>query len=1495
MRGTLQSGCLLLSFALSASGAIFYVAPGGGHVPPFDAWTNAAHDIQSAVDAATNGDVVIVSNGLYNTGGRPAAGTALTNRVTVEKVLTIQSVNGPFVTTIAGQYDPLVTNGPAAVRGVWLTTNASLSGFLVISGATATTGSPDAFGGGVHCADATAWLTNCILRDNRAAVVGGVRNGTLRGCVLTGNKAWFAGGAINAALINCTILGNEALTNSPSAAGGVTFGGMTNCICWGNTAPNPSNANYRLAGASYSCTWPLPASGTGNITNDPFFRNYHLLDLLPGSPCVDSGTNQAWMVGAVDLYGQARVVGTQVDMGAAEYYPAGQTGALTISVSAEYGVTGPGYPTRYSASISGLVQSWSWTCDDGYGETNVLAIEHGFSAIGVHEVVVTATNMDTVAAATVTVQIVDAFLYVAPSGSDASSGSSWAEAKATIQSAVDASPPAGTVLVSNGVYESGGRAIGGGPTNRVVLDRWVSLRSVNGPLVTTIRGFQGAIETGDFTAVRCAYLAPGASLVGFTLTNGSTWWTGDQVRAQSGGGVWCESPEAIVTECVITGNRAAWNGGGAYGGTIRNSLVVGNDASQSGGGAASARLSSCSVVGNRATREAGGVLLTTNLNTLIYFNGAPSNANYRGGGFDYCCTDPLPAGMGNLTNHPQVLSVQRPVLLAASPCRDAGLAEPWMAGASDWEGGPRLVGTVDIGADEFDAGSLTGAITVAIQAQAAAWSRWMPVTFEAVVEGRVMGFEWSFGDGVQATNVFSFTKSYAATGTYVVSLIASNATTVATTSVQIAIGPELAELMWAGPSVGWAQATPSNWFNLATGASNQPYFDGNTVLFGDRPGAATNITISGGTVSPGWVTVCNHTSISYGLNVTLSGTGGLTKAGGGSVALEQPSNYAGPTHINGGVLQLYCPAGFTRSLGSAAVPTYIHPGGALDFPRSSYQSGGRAVVSEPLVIAGDGPSGGGAVVNNFSNDNVHLHAVLGYQPVSLAGDAAVGGVSRWDIIGADIALNGWSLTKTGSNVVYNWSRIVGPGSLVVTQGVFGFAEVGGIGTGAGLFSGATLHVRSPGRVWLWRNDTAFPLVTVDGGSVGLQDNDVTLDSHQRGPYVVSNSAYFAGSGTFALWLHGEVSGPGRVVKIGGGAVVLEGTNTYTGGTEVREGTLRGSTDGLIGLITNLSVVEFSQALTGAFAGVITSTGAVRVTGSGRVIIPSDQPYTGHTAISSGVLQVDGSLAGGAVTVGPAGVLAGTGTIGGPVSCAGTVTPGASVGTLHLAADFASTTSGVLRIEVGAAGHDVLDVGGTADLAGELHGETVDGFDPAPGSAFVVLRAAAVTGTFARVTGTPHPGTGWQVVYSPTSVTMVVTGTPVYGFDAYVYAITNEAQRGYLDDPEGDGYLNLLEYGTMGSATGADATAQLRALLSTNIEPWVSFLARPGATDISYFVECAWAPDAADWEIILSNRTGTGWSGPSPFALFPGTNANEVRVGDPSLPTGTLFRLRITRP
>src|SRR5438105_624865 len=90
---------------------------------------------------------------------------------------------------------------------------------------------------------------------------------------------------------------------------------------------------------------------------------------------------------------------------------------------------------------------------------------------------------------------------------------SWSTAAATIQDAVDFANPGDVVLVTNGIYGSGGRVvpIHGSLLNRVAISVPVTVQSVNGAAVTII---QGAANT------RCAYVTNGAVLMGFTLTNG---------------------------------------------------------------------------------------------------------------------------------------------------------------------------------------------------------------------------------------------------------------------------------------------------------------------------------------------------------------------------------------------------------------------------------------------------------------------------------------------------------------------------------------------------------------------------------------------------------------------------------------------------------------------------------------------------------------------------------------------------------------------------------------------------------------------------------------------------------------------------------------------------------------------------------------------------------------------------------------------------------------
>jgi hypothetical protein len=213
----------------------------------------------------------------------------------------------------------------------------------------------------------------------------------------------------------------------------------------------------------------------------------------------------------------------------------------------------------------------------------------------------------------------------------------WATAAHTIQDAVNACTNGDEVLVTNGVYATGGSVVYGASSNRISITRAIRVHSANGAAATAIVG-QGPCGSG---AVRCAYVGANAILSGFTLTNGCTRSAGDVVKEQSGGGAWCEKTGSLK-DCVMVGCSAVYQGGGAYGGTLNNCLAHGNTAAY-GGGCFACNAHNCTLADNAAT-SAGGAGCATLNNCIVCSNTAGSSSNYDGACvLQYCCAQPLAA------------------------------------------------------------------------------------------------------------------------------------------------------------------------------------------------------------------------------------------------------------------------------------------------------------------------------------------------------------------------------------------------------------------------------------------------------------------------------------------------------------------------------------------------------------------------------------------------------------------------------------------------------------------------------------------------------------------------------------------------------------------------------------------------------------------------------------------------------------------------------------
>ena len=125
---------------------------------------------------------------------------------------------------------------------------------------------------------------------------------------------------------------------------------------------------------------------------------------------------------------------------------------------------------------------------------------------------------------------------------------------------------------------------------------------------------------------------------------------------------------------------------------------------------------------------------------------------------------------------------------------------------------------------------------------------------------------------------------------------------------------------------------------------------------------------------------------------------------------------------------------------------------------------------------------------------------------------------------------------------------------------------------------------------------------------------------------------------------GNISGTGSFVKSGAGTLTLAGTNSYGGGTTISAGALKGDATSLQGNITINGTLIFDQGTNATYSGALSGNGTFTKTGAGKLKLTGDSGFTGTTIVSQGKLQVTGSLASSVITIESGGMVIGSGTL-----------------------------------------------------------------------------------------------------------------------------------------------------------------------------------------------------------------------------------------------------------
>jgi autotransporter-associated beta strand protein len=289
-------------------------------------------------------------------------------------------------------------------------------------------------------------------------------------------------------------------------------------------------------------------------------------------------------------------------------------------------------------------------------------------------------------------------------------------------------------------------------------------------------------------------------------------------------------------------------------------------------------------------------------------------------------------------------------------------------------------------------------------------------------------------------------------------------------------------------------------------------------------------------LTTGTVTLSTFTlDVAGGGNTTISrvisGTGGVTMDGTGTLALSGTNTYTGVTAVNSGTLEIRNKS----ALGGTGGTTTVANGATLALNNAT------PIAEVTTTIDGAGVSNNGAL-RNIAGNNTWSGTV------ALASDSSIGADTGTTLTMSGVISGGHALSKAGAGTV-----------------VLNAAETY---TGATNVNAGTLQL---GAANLIPNTSA---VTVAGGATfNLNNNSDTVASIAgAGALALGSGSLGAGENNTSTTFSGGISGTGNIVKNGTGTLTMSGTDSRTAGTTtISAGVLQLGANNALGSSTSLTL------------------------------------------------------------------------------------------------------------------------------------------------------------------------------------------------------------------------------------------------------------------------------------------------------------------------------------